>query len=509
MDIAIVPQPVSLTRREGQCSLSSVLIIASAEALETAEFVHSLLPHAVLNPDSIQTGVVSVILNLTSELSHLGKEGYRLEVTPAQVLLSAPTTAGLFYAAQTLRQLLPAGGTSGELSLPCVEIEDYPRFAWRGSMLDTCRHFFTLNTVLRYIDLLAMHKMNVFHWHLTDDQGWRIEIDRYTRLTEVGAWRSETRAGHENDVEDNPNYDGIPHGGYYTTADIKRVLAYAAKRHITVVPEIEMPGHAQAAIAAYPELGNIPTPVEVSKKWGVHWDVFNAEETTIRFLQNVLDEVIELFPSQFIHIGGDECPKKQWQDSPAAQARIAALGLKDEDELQSYFVGRMDAFLTARGRRLIGWDEILEGGLAPGAAVMSWRGEEGGIAAANAGHDVVMSPTSYCYLDYYQTAEHKKDRLAIGGFLPLDRVYAYEPIPQAIDPARQHHVLGLQGQLWTEYIATEELLDYMAFPRLCALSEVAWSPKAGKDYAGFIARLKSAHLARLDAKLVKYHPLED
>lgn len=508
MDIAIVPQPVSVIRREGRCSLASAVIFAVGEALETGEFVQGMLPQADLNPASIQAGVVSVILNLTSELSHLGKEGYRLDVTPTQVLLSAPTSAGLFYAAQTLRQLLPAGGANGELSLPCVEIEDYPRFTWRGSMLDTCRHFFTLNTVLRYIDLLAMHKMNVFHWHLTEDQGWRIEIERYPRLTEVGAWRNETRLGHENDAKNNPNYDGIPHGGFYTKADIRRVLAYAAKRHITVVPEIEMPGHAQAAISAYPELGNIPTPVEVSKKWGVHWDVFNAEETTIRFLQNVLDEVIDLFPSQFIHIGGDECPKKQWKESPAAQARIAALGLHDEDELQSYFVGRMDAFLTARGRRLIGWDEILEGGLAPGAAVMSWRGEEGGIAAANAGHDVVMSPTFYTYLDYYQTSDREKDPLAIGGYLPLERVYSYEPIPAAIDPARQHHVLGLQGQVWTEYIATSELLDFMVFPRLCALAEVAWSPAAAKDYVGFIARLKSAHLARLDAKLVKYHPLD-
>jgi hexosaminidase len=506
MDIAIVPQPVAVTRGEGTCSLASAVIIAGGEALPTAAFVQHLLPKASLNPASIQFGAVSVILNLSSELSSLGKEGYRLEVTPSQVLLSAPAAAGLFYAVQTLRQLLPADGSSQ--TLPCVSIEDYPRFAWRGSMLDCSRHFFTANTVLRYIDLLAMHKMNVFHWHLTDDQGWRIAIERYPRLTEVGAWRGETRAGHENYDEENLNYDGIPHGGFYTKDEIRRIIAYAAQRHITVVPEIEMPGHAQAVIAAYPELGNIPTPVEVSKKWGIHWDVFNAEETTIRFLQNVLDEVIDLFPSQFIHIGGDECPKKQWKESPAAQTRIAALGLHDEDELQSYFVGRMDAFLSARGRRLIGWDEILEGGLAPGAAVMSWRGEEGGIAAANAGHDVVMSPTTYCYLDYYQSEDRENSPLAIGGYLPIQHVYAYEPIPAAIDPAHQHHVLGVQGQLWTEYVATQEHLDYMAFPRLCALAEVAWTPLASKNYINFIARLRSAHLARLDAKLVHYHPLE-
>jgi len=505
MEIAIVPQPVSVKPGQGVCSLTNAAIFASAEALETAEFVQALLPRAPLNPASVQKGAATVTLSLDSGLERLGKEGYRLVVSPAQVQMSACAPAGLFYAVQSLRQLLPAGG---ELAVPCVEIEDYPRFAWRGSMLDTCRYFFSLNTVLRYIDLLAMHKMNVFHWHLTNDQGWRIEIERYPRLTEVGAWRRDTRAGHENDVENNPNYDGIPHGGYYTKADVRRVIEFAAKRHITVVPEIEMPGHAQAAIAAYPELGNLSTPVEVSRKWGVHWDVFNAEEHTIRFLQNVLDEVLELFPSPFIHIGGDECPKKQWKESPAAQARMQALGLHDEDELQSYFVRRMDAFLTARGRRLIGWDEILEGGLAPGAAVMSWRGEQGGIAAANAGHDVVMSPTSYCYLDYYQSAEREKEPLAIGGCLPLERVYSYEPIPAEIDPAKQQHVLGVQGQLWTEYISTQEYLDYMAFPRLCAVAEVAWTPAAVKDYAGFVARLKAAHLARLDARLVKYHPLE-
>jgi hexosaminidase len=346
---------------------------------------------------------------------------------------------------------------------------------------------------------------------LTDDQGWRIEIQRYPRLTEVGGWRKETVVGHFFDNIEHPRYDGIPHGGYYTQAEIKRVVEYARARHIKVLPEIEMPGHAQAAIAAYPELGNtaqlVDQPVEVSRTWGIHYDVYNAEEGTLRFLQNVLDEVLDLFPSEFIHIGGDECPKKQWQESAAAQARIRALGLKDEDELQSYFVRRMDAFLFARGRRLIGWDEILEGGLAPRAAVMSWRGEQGGITAANAGHDVVMAPTSYTYLDYYQSEDKANEPLTIGGFVPLEKVYSYEPIPAEIAPDKAHHVLGAQGQLWAEYIGTQDKLDYMAFPRLCALAEVVWTPKESKDYPGFLARLAGGHLARLDALGVKYHGL--
>ena len=512
MSIAIIPQPVSLKPREGRCSLADAAIVAGPGALETAVFAQELLPRAALNPTGVPAGASVVELRLDASLTALGSEGYRLDASPSGVLLSAPTAAGLFYAVQTLRQLLPAPGAPGESSepsIPCVEIEDQPRFGWRGSMLDVSRHFFSIGDVLRYINLLALHKMNVFHWHLTDDQGWRIQIERYPKLTEVGAWRKETRLGHENYDEDNPSFDGIPHGGFYTRDDVRRVVAYAAQRHITVVPEIEMPGHAQAAITAYPELGNLATQVEVSKKWGIHWDVYNVEETTIRFLQNVLDEVIELFPSPFIHIGGDECPKKQWKESPAAQARMHALGLHDEEELQSYFVGRMDAFLAARGRRLIGWDEILEGGLAPGAAVMSWRGEEGGIAAANAGHDVVMSPNTYTYLDYYQSTEREKEPLAIGGYLPLDVVYNYEPITPAIPAAQAHHILGVQCQIWCEYIASRDYLDYMAFPRLSALAEVGWSPAASKDYTGFIARLKTGLLPRLSALGVRYRNLDE
>jgi hexosaminidase len=510
MSINIVPQPVSLVMHEGVFSLTADCIVTAGEnAVQNAALVQDLLAEVTgvrppLNPSWVKKGLPGFDLRLDPSLSAVGKEGYRLEVAPGQVTLRAAYPAGLFYAVQTLRQIIPTGG---EMTIPCLEIEDRPRFAWRGAMMDSCRHFVPLNGVFRFIDLLARHKMNSFHWHLTEDQGWRIEIQRYPRLTEVGAWRRETLAGHYEENIARARYDGIPHGGFYTQAEIKRVVAYAASRHINVVPEIEMPGHAQAAIAAYPELGNTGVPIEVSRTWGVHNDVYNAEESTLRFLQNVLDEVLELFPSEFIHIGGDECPKKQWRESPAAQARMRALGLKDEDELQSYFVRRMDAFLYARGRRLIGWDEILEGGLAPRAAVMSWRGEEGGITAANAGHDVVMAPTTYTYLDYNQTADPNSEPLAIGGFLPLETVYGYDPIPAAIPEDKAHHVLGAQGQLWSEYISTQDTLDTMTFPRLCALAEVVWTPKERKDYAGFLARLRGGHLARLDALGVKYFKL--
>jgi hexosaminidase len=505
MEIAIIPQPVSLTRREGQCSLKDAAIYAGAGALETAALLQELLPGSVVNPAAQPAGASRLELTLSPALERLASEGYRLEIEPGRVVLSAAQAAGLFYGSQSLRQLLPV---SGEAVIPCLEIEDFPRFGWRGAMLDSCRHFFPVETVLRFIDLLALHKLNRLHWHLTDDQGWRLQIERYPRLTEVGAWRKETMVGHYEEWLQTHQFDGIPYGGFYTKADIRRVLDFARMRHVTVVPEIEMPGHAQAAVASYPELGNVSQPVEVSKGWGIHLDVYNVEESTLRFLQNVLDEVIDLFPSQFIHIGGDECPKQQWHESPAAQARMQALGLKDEEELQSFFVRRMDAFLFARGRRLIGWDEILEGGLASGAAVMSWRGEEGGIAAANAGHDVVMAPNTYTYLDYYQSAEREKEPLGIGGYLPLETVYNYEPIPAEIDPAKRHHILGTQAQLWAEYIPTSAQLEYMAFPRLSALSEVAWSPAGSKDYRNFLARLKENLLPRLDRLQVNYRPLD-
>jgi hexosaminidase len=451
----------------------------------------------------------SLVFKLDETNNNFGLEGYQLEVFPNQVTLTAGSPAGLRYAAQTLRQLLPGEIFSPQAipsfkwHVPCVRIFDRPRFRWRGSMLDVCRHFMPVDFIYRFLDLLALHKMNTFHWHLTEDQGWRIEIKKYPHLTEIGGWRKQTMVGHYSQNRENPIFDGTPHGGFYTQDEIKKVVAYADNLGINVVPEIEMPGHAQAAIAAYPHLGNASERLEVSTGWGIHEHVYNVEESTLEFLQDVLEEVLSLFPSKFIHIGGDEVPKKEWKESHSTQERMRALSMGNEEELQSYFIHRMDQFLTDRGRRLVGWDEILEGGLAPNATVMSWRGENGGITAAQAGHDVVMAPNIYTYFDYYQSEDRDKEPLAIGGYLPLEKVYQYEPIPEGLENEKSHHILGTQCQIWTEYIASPEQVEYMAFPRMCALAEVAWSPLDRKDLRSFLQRLKT-HLLRLDQLEVNY-----
>ncbi len=512
--LSIIPKPVRCVQRQGTFLLNAeTAILAAGAARKIGSQLASLLAPATgfwLNVQSSSRAPSNLIdLRLDARMSNLGTEGYRMSVSPERVTIRAFQEPGLFYAVQSLRQLLPLDvyrsapvGTQ-EWKIPCVEIEDTPRFSWRGAHLDVSRHFMPTSFIKKLIDLLAIHKLNTFHWHLTDDQGWRIEIKRYPRLTEVGAWRKESLVGHYNDSVENPMYDGKPHGGFYTQDDIREIVAYARERCVNVVPEIEMPGHAQAAIAAYPELGNTDHPVEVCTTWGIREDVFNVDESTLTFLQNVLEEVLALFPSEFIHIGGDECPKKQWRESPQAQARIRELGLANEEELQSYFIRRMDTFLTQEGRRLVGWDEILEGGLAPNATVMSWRGERGGIAAAKAGHDVIMAPNKYTYLDYYQSEDREQEPLAIGNYLPLEQVYHYEPIPAALSREAARHVLGAQGQLWTEYIPDYQHVEYMAFPRLCALAEVVWTPPNRKDYPEFSSRL-AHHLKRLDVLDVNF-----
>jgi hexosaminidase len=519
--ISIIPQPVSLQRTEGFFSLSeSILIVASGEAHRVAAFfVNSISPATGFSlpispaPADQAKPAIHFILDPTMTLA-MGKEGYQLSVAPQKVTLIAPEPAGLFYGVQSLRQLLPPEIFSTthkdnvEWLIPCVEIQDRPRFPWRGAMLDVGRYFMPKIFILKFIDLLALHKLNTLHWHLTDDQGWRIEIIKYPRLTQVGAWRTETLVGHLGENEENSVYDGILHGGFYTQTDIREVVAYAKDRFINVVPEIEMPGHAQAAIAAYPQLGNTAQPIEVSRKWGIHEDVFNVNENTLSFLKDVLAEVMDLFPSQFIHVGGDEVPKKQWQQSPAAQSRMKELGLTNEEELQSYFMKQMDDYLAEHGRRLLGWDEILEGGLAPGAAVMSWRGEDGGIAAANSGHDVIMTPCFYTYLDYYQTKDTAHEPLAIGGYLTLEIAYSYEPVADGIAQDQVHHILGTQAQLWTEYMPDQSRVEYMAFPRLCALAEVAWTPSSQKDLPGFSGRLQT-HFQRLDRLGVNFRKQKD
>jgi hexosaminidase len=512
----LIPQPVRVEARPGFFTLApDAAIAAQDESAPVAGLLSRWLGQSTGYKLPVQPllapGQAGISLAIDLSLAALGREGYRLEVTPSGAILRAPTAAGLFYAAQTLRQLFPPEifaaqpvATPPSWQAPCVEIEDQPRFAWRGAMLDVSRHFMPLEFVERFIDLLALHKFNVFHWHLTDDQGWRIEIKKYPRLTEIGAWRSGTLVGHLPRDRSNLQYDGVPHGGFYTQDEIRRVVEYARQRFVRVVPEIEVPGHAQAAIAAYPELGCGGGPAEVAKSWGVFtYDVYNPFEPTFAFLKDVFDEVCELFPGEYIHIGGDEALKQAWKENEAVQQRKQELGLEDEHALQSYFIRRMEALLQSRGRRLIGWDEILEGGLAPNATVMSWRGEVGGITAAQAGHDVVMAPNIYTYLDYYQVTDKDSEPLGIGGYIPLSKVYGYNPIPSELTPDQAQHVLGTQFQIWTEYIPKPAHVEYMSYPRACALAEVAWSPLASKDWDGFTARL-TEHFKRLDALKVNY-----
>ncbi|MFJ6987648.1 MULTISPECIES: beta-N-acetylhexosaminidase [unclassified Streptomyces] len=445
----------------------------------------------------------------------LGAEAYRLDVSAGGgVQIRGGDAAGVFWGAQTLRQLLgpdafrraPVRPGAAPV-VPAGSVEDAPRFGWRGVLLDVARHFLPKDGVLRFLDLMAAHKLNVLHLHLTDDQGWRIEIARYPRLTEVGSWRARTKSGHRA----SPLWDDRPHGGFYTRDDLREIVAYAAARHITVVPEIDVPGHSQAAIAAYPELGNTDVvdtaTLGVWDTWGVNPNVLAPTDAVLRFYEGVFEEVLEVFPAEFVHIGGDECPKDQWRASPTAQARIAALGLADEDELQSWFVRHFDTWLAARGRRLIGWDEILEGGLADGAAVSSWRGYAGGIAAARAGHDVVMCPEQQVYLDHRQDGG-PDEPVPIGYVRTLEDVYRFEPVPPELTPREAARVLGTQANLWTEVMEDAARVDYQAFPRLAAFAEVAWSllpAPAERDFAGF-ARRMTAHYGRLDALGVGYRP---
>ena len=383
---------------------------------------------------------------------------------------------------------------------PAVRIKDRPRFPWRGLMLDTGRHMFAPAFIKRLIDLMALHKLNVFHWHLTEDQGWRIEIKKYPRLTEIGAWRNISPLPGEMEAP-----DGQPYGGFYTQAQIREIVAYAASRFITVVPEIEMPGHAMAALASYPELGCTGGPYAVRTSWGIAKDVFCAgNEQTFAFLEDVLGELLALFPGEFIHIGGDESPKERWKACPKCQAAMQAHGLKDEEQLQSYFVQRIERFLNARGRRMIGWDEILEGGLAPNATVMSWRGMDGGLAAVQAGHDVVMTPTSHCYLDYPQTQALDPSLPKWMAHNTLEKVYEFEPVPGGLSPAESAHVLGGQGNLWTEFVPTEQRAEYMLFPRAAALAERWWSEAAARDFQDFSKRLGTGLLPHLESLGVNF-----
>lgn len=435
-------------------------------------------------------GSPAIILSIDKTISNA--EGYKLNANAKQISIAGASAAGVFYGIQTLRKSLPlCSGKATQVNIPAVQIADAPRFAYRGTHLDVSRHFVTTDSIRQFIDMLALHNINRFHWHLTDDQGWRIEIKKYPLLTAIGSKRAQTVIGHNSG-----KYDGKPYSGYYTQKEIREIVKYAADRYITIVPEIDLPGHMQAALAAYPELGCTGGPYKVWEIWGVSDDVLCAgNDKTMKFIDDVLKEVVGLFPSKYIHVGGDECPKVRWKDCPKCQARIKALHLEAknghsaEERLQSYVITHATKFLKSLGRNIIGWDEILEGGLAEGATVMSWRGESGGIAAAKQNHDVIMTPNTYLYFDYYQSLDKANEPDAIGGYLPLERVYSYEPMPKELTADEARHIIGVQANIWTEYMPTFKQIQYMGLPRIAALSEVQWSQPQLKDYTDFTNRL--------------------
>lgn len=436
----------------------------------------------------------SILVKANKEIA---PEGYELSIQSDGITIQASDHRGVFYAIQTMKQLLPAGIygnqtiSDAQWVLPCLEIKDAPRFGYRGLHIDVSRHFFPKEEMKKILNLMALHKQNTLHWHLTDDQGWRIEIKKYPLLTKIGSIRNKTMIRKEWD-----NYDTTPYGGFYTQEDIKEIVKYAADRCINVIPEVDLPGHMMAALAAYPNLGCTGGPYEVSGQWGIRDDVLcPGKEETFTFIEDVLTEVMELFPSEYIHIGGDECPKVRWEKCPRCQARIKTEGLKANDKhkaeffLQSYVTTRVEKFLNEHGRKIIGWDEILEGELAPNATVMSWRGMDGGIEAARLKHPVIMTPNNYVYLDYYPTMDTKDEPLAIGGYNPLEKVYSLEPVPAALNEEERAYIIGAQGNLWTEYIVSNEHLEYMLLPRLAALSEVQWTQPENKNWERFLGSL--------------------
>ncbi len=510
---ALIPLPQKLELREGAFRLQpNTPILADRASRDTGQYLAESLRQGtgyrlrVAAGKQLRPSQGAIVLTAAGA-KPLGPEGYELTVTPDSVVLRASSQTGMFYGVQTLLQLLPpqvfaSHPASGvDWRIPCVAIEDQPRFKWRGLLFDVARHFFTPDEVEGMLDAIAGQKLNTLQMHLTDDQGWRVEIKKYPRLTRVGAWRDEAGFGLDPKLSTTYRADG-KYGGYYTKADIRKIVAYAASRHITLVPEIEMPGHASAALSAYPELSCSGGPYTPDAKGGVFAGVYCAgNDATFAFLENVLAEVMELFPGKYIHIGGDEVPKGNWKKCPKCQARIKQEGLKNEHELQSYFIRRIEKFISSKGRTLIGWSEIREGGLARNAVVMDWIG--GAVEAASAGHDVIMSPTGYCYLDYYQSTNHATEPRAIGGYIPLSKVYSFEPIPDKLEAKYRPHILGAQGNLWTEYIPNLKQAQYMTFPRLCALAEITWSPRDTRNWEDFTRRLET-QLQRFDQAGVNY-----
>ncbi len=500
-----LPQEVSLTQ-ENPFKLNENVLIAYPEnnALlqRNAEFLSEYIQQATNyapKTKAIAAGEQvknAIVLGLDPSIAN--KEGYVLTTTPEGINLNGQTENGVFYGIQTLRKSIPAEAKEATILIPAGEIKDEPRFSYRGTHLDVGRHFFPKEFMKKYIDLLALHNMNTFHWHLTDDQGWRIEIKKYPKLTEIGSQRSRTVIG-----RNTQEYDNTPYGGFFTQEEAKEIVKYAQERYITVIPEVDLPGHMLAALAAYPEMGCTGGPYEVCPRWGIFEDVLCiGNDQTMQFLEDVMSEIIEIFPSKYVHIGGDEAPRTRWEKCPKCQARIKTEGLKAdknhtaEDRLQSYCMTRIEEFLNSKGRQIIGWDEILEGDVAPNATVMSWRGMEGGIKAAQLGHDVIMTPTSFCYFDYYQTADTKDEPLGIGGYVPIEKVYSLEPVPAVLTEEQSKHILGAQANLWTEYIHSSEHVEYMVLPRMAALAEVQWTQPEKKDFKDFTKRL---------ARLMKFY----
>lgn len=522
----IVPLPNQMTPQQGRFELSKKVKVVTATCTPQVKAIADSLIERLSLTSGIRIQQTDQAKQDTPAITFVTREGmlpegYQLSVTPSNIVITASQPNGFFYAVQTLYQLLPPavyGSTkqkSAEWSIPAVEIEDAPRFAYRGLMLDVSRHFSELDYIYKFIDQLAIHKMNTFHWHLTDDQGWRIEIKKYPKLTEIGSKRKETLIDYYY-TNWPQQFDGKEHGGYYTQEQIKAVVAYAASKYITVIPEIEMPGHALAAIASYPELSCTPdTTYDVTGTWGVFDEVYCPNEKTFAFLEGVLDEVVELFPSSYIHIGGDECPKTAWKSCAHCQNLIKELGLKDdttpnvadgkkhtkEEKLQSYVITRMEKYLNGKGRNIIGWDEILEGGLAPNATVMSWRGVEGGMAAAKAGHNAIMTPNPYVYLDHYQE-DPEIAPVTIGGYNTLKKTYSYNPVPDDADELVKKHIIGIQGNIWNEYIQNNDRRDYQTFPRAIAIAETGWTENRNKDWKNFCHRMVE-EFERLDVMNVK------
>ncbi len=493
LPIDIIPRPVSIKRGRGSFQLHSYAVItAFAEDAKVGELASYLaaqvklftgLSLKIIDPDENDIGRPAIILGLMVKPYHTEIDYYHLKVTAKEITLDAFTPVGLFRGIQSLLQLIHVtDARTCEAAIPEVEIKDYASFKWRGMHLDVSRHFFPKEFIKKNIDLIAMYKMNIFHWHLTDDQGWRIEIMKYPRLTEVGAWRTEE--------------DGSRYGGFYTQDDIREIVEYAKTRYVTIVPEIDIPGHSLAALAAYPEYSCTGGPFEVPNTWGIFDDVFcPGKEETFTFLENILDEVIELFQCRSIHIGGDECPKTRWRDHHLCRERIERNGMKNDEQLQSYFIHRISHFLESRNVGVIGWDEILEGGAFTRAIIMAWRGMEYGCRAIEEGNPVIMTPTSHCYFDYYQAKDGEPK--AIGGYLPLEKVYSFNPIPADISPDKIGLIFGGQGNVWTEYMPDSNHVEYMILPRMCAMAEVLWSPISIRDFSDFKKRLKS-HYPRLD-----------